>query len=63
MDRETGSRMTAGRQGVASMTALERKALAYWREREMGFPLFDRRMRPDDFDHRERRNDAMRAVW
>lgn len=32
------------------MTPLEAKALAMWREREMTFPRFTRRMSPDAMD-------------
>lgn len=31
-------------------TAIETKALELWREREMTFPKFCRRMTPDDID-------------
>lgn len=32
------------------MTPLERRALAIWQAREMRFPRFVRRMKPDDWD-------------
>lgn len=32
------------------MTDLERRALAIWQAREMRFPRFVRRMKPDHFD-------------
>lgn len=32
------------------MTDLERRALAIWQAREMGFPAFVRRMKPDAWD-------------
>lgn len=44
---------------MADMETRERRALEMWQEREMRFPKFVRRMRPDHFDRVSGAWDAM----